>query len=268
MKATFSLAQLNLTISKPEENLKKGLLRIAEASQAGSQVILFPELWTSGYDLKNAAVYAEVNKHILNELQSAAVKYNLWIGGSVLDQREGNFYNAFHFLAPDPAKSLRYDKMHLFRLMDEEKYFSPGAGPLVADLPWGRTGLAICYDLRFPELFRRYALQGVEVILLVSEWPVQRIEHWKTLLRARAIENQYYFIAVNSVGPIGDAVYGGYSAIIDPWGETLIEGSPDQDELLTYPIETNEVSKIRRKIPVFDDRRPDIYGGENLRTPE
>jgi len=268
MKANISLAQLNLTISRPKENFQKGLIRIEEAARSGSQVILLPELWTSGYDLEYCARYAKDNQDILADLQSAAVRYNLWVGGSVIDERDGKFYNSFYLFAPDPVASLRYDKNHLFRLMHEEQWFAPGNGPVIADLPWGKTGLAICYDLRFPELFRLYALQGVEIIFLVSEWPIQRIDHWKTLLRARAIENQFFFAAVNSVGPIGNTMYGGYSAVIGPWGETIIEGTPDQDELLNCQVDLDEVSRVRKRIPVFKDRRPDIYQNDKSGFPQ
>jgi predicted amidohydrolase len=151
-----------------------------------------------------------------------------------------------------------YRKLHLFRLMNEDQWLQPGSAPLALDLPWGNTGIAICYDLRFPELFRRYAVDGAKLIVLSAEWPLERIEHWRALLRARAIENQCYIVACNSAGETGETVFGGHSMIVDPWGKVVIEGG-EAPMLLTAEIELDLVDEVRKRIPVFDDRRTDIY---------
>ena len=151
-----------------------------------------------------------------------------------------------------------YRKIHLFGVMDEDQYLAAGHHLTTAETPWGLTSLAICYDLRFPELFRSYALQGAQLVLLPAEWPHPRLVHWQTLLRARAIENQLYMIAVNRVGSDGKHDYFGRSAIIGPWGDTIIEGG-EQELLMTATIETEAVATIREKIPVFKDRRPELY---------
>jgi predicted amidohydrolase len=142
--------------------------------------------------------------------------------------------------------------------MDEDKYLTAGDEGAIVGLPWGAAGLAVCYDLRFPELFRKYALEGANMVLLPAEWPAPRLAHWRTLLRARAIENQMFVIACNSVGVTEKVQFPGHSAIIDPWGNTIIEGAEDES-LLTAEIDLEEVDKFRNKIPVFDDRRPDVY---------
>ena len=129
---------------------------------------------------------------------------------------------------------------------------------MVVDSPWGKIGLAICYDLRFPEIFRTCAVEGAELILLVAEWPRQRIEHWKILLQARAIENQCFIAAVNKSGTSMGAALGGNSALINPMGEFLTLGG-ENEELLQATFDLDEVSKIRDWMPVFDDRRPGAY---------
>lgn len=129
---------------------------------------------------------------------------------------------------------------------------------MVVDSSWGKIGLAICYDLRFPEIFRSCAVKGAQLILLVAEWPSHRIEHWKTLLQARAIENQCYIAAVNKVGTSQGAALGGNSAVVNPMGEFLTLGGENQ-ELLQADLDLDEVSKIREWMPVFDDRRPGVY---------
>jgi predicted amidohydrolase len=148
--------------------------------------------------------------------------------------------------------------LHLFRLMHEDEWLQAGSSALELDLPWGNTGLAICYDLRFPELFRKYAVDGAKMIVIPAEWPIERVEHWRALLVARAIENQCYIVATNAAGQTGDTVFGGHSMIVDPWGKIVIEGG-DAPMLLTAEIEMDMVDEIRRRIPVFEDRRSDIY---------
>jgi predicted amidohydrolase len=123
---------------------------------------------------------------------------------------------------------------------------------------WGMVGLAICYDLRFPELFRAYALAGTHTVIIPAEWPNPRMAHWQTLLRARAIENQMFIIACNRVGQSGNTTFFGRSCIIDPWGETIVEAG-EQAILLTADIDIDVVDTVRKKIPVFADRRPDLY---------
>ena len=121
-----------------------------------------------------------------------------------------------------------YRKMHLFGLFDEDQYLAPGQSPLVLDLPWGTTGLAICYDLRFPEIFRRYAIkENAKMVIISAEWPLARLAHWRALLIARAIENQCFIVACNAAGEAGDTVMAGHSMIIDPWGQIVVEaGEP------------------------------------------
>jgi predicted amidohydrolase len=118
--------------------------------------------------------------------------------------------------------------------------------------------LSICYDLRFPEMFRVYAAAGAKLILMVAEWPETRIEHWRTLLLSRAIENQVYIAAVNKVGRSQGADLGGRSVIVDPWGERLVEGGTEE-ALLTARIDLALVGQVREKIPVLKDRQPDAY---------
>ena len=119
--------------------------------------------------------------------------------------------------------------------------------------------MTICYDLRFPELFRRYALDHARIILVPAEWPHPRREHWRTLLRARAIENQCFIAACNRVGTTGANTFFGASAVIDPWGEALMEGG-EAAMLLTVTVDLGLVDTVRQRIPVFADRRADLYG--------
>ncbi len=260
MNLTISLAQIAIQLGQPQQNLELARAQIAEAARRGAQIILLPELWTTGYDLSNAHPLAQANAALLPELARLARQYSVYIGGSLLLEREGKVYNTFVFQSPTEDAPVLYSKIHLFRLMEEERWLAPGDHLQEATAPWGKAGLAICYDLRFPEMFRRYALSGAGLILISAEWPMPRVYHWQTLLRARAIENQCFVAATNCVGPVGKEVFGGRSAIISPWGEVLCEGSADQSELLTFTIDLEKVSEARQRIPILQDRRPDLYG--------
>ncbi len=193
-------------------------------------------------------------------MRGLAKEHHIGLGGSLLERRGDQAFNTFVLFGSDGGILGLYRKIHLFRLMDEEKWLTAGNELVVADAAWGRAGLGICYDLRFPEMFRYYGLRGAELILLPAEWPSRRIQHWSALLRARAIENQVFIAAVNRVGESKGEVFGGRSVLLNPWGETLVEGTEVDEALLTASLDLKEVARVRQHIPVFGDRRADIYG--------
>lgn len=258
MTARLSLAQLNIALGDPEANLHKVQSFAREAASAGSQFLLLPELWSSGYDLENARRHAQANLGILEEIKALAVEYRLSIGGSLLLEEPGGVYNSFVLAGADGLEIARYNKLHLFRLMGEDSYLQPGQQPRQAQTVLGPAGFAVCYDLRFPELFRRYALDGAEIVLLPAEWPARRQEHWNVLLRARAIENQMYVAGVNITGPSGGETFAGGSAVISPWGETLASAGAEES-LIHAEIDSDAVRSARERIPIFRDRRPEMY---------
>jgi omega-amidase len=258
MRLTISLAQIDIALGRPEENLGKVEGMIDEASRRGSQIVLLPELWSTGYDLERAEEHARTTERLLARLTDLARERPLFIIGSLLSAKEGRFYNRATILSPKGVLVGQYDKIHLFRLMEEEKYLAPGNETPVFDFPWGKGAVAICYDLRFPELFRRYALGGAEVVFLPAEWPHPRLEAWRILLRARAIENQFFMVGCNRVGESKGQVFFGRSSIYDPWGEPVLEGG-EEERLLTAEIDLDVVDEARQEIPIFEDRREELY---------
>jgi len=258
-KLILSLAQIDVAWGRPDVNLSKAAEWIAEARRRGSDLIVFPELWTTGYDLANADKYAStIGQGTFERLAQLAGQHRIYISGSIL-RRQGNaIYNCAPLFSPNGNLLGDYDKIHLFRLMDEDRYLAPGQRTPVFDLPWGRCALSICYDLRFPELFRKYALAGAELILIPAEWPYPRLEHWCTLLRARAIENQCFIAACNRVGEGGGAQFFGRSAVIDPWGHCLVEAG-EEEIMLTVSLDFQVIQDVRQRLTVFQDRRPDVY---------
>ena len=255
-----ALAQTQIELGSIETNLEKTCTVVAEASQQGATLIVFPELWLHGYDLHRYEVYSASLTRFKTRLQELSTKYDIHIFGSVLSSLDGKSKNSILYAAPNTQSELIYDKIHLFRLMHEDRWLSPGNHVSIQDMPWGMTGLAICYDLRFPELHRQFFSSDAVMCIIPAEWPQKRIDHWQTLLRARAIENQMFYLGCNSVGQTGKELFGGYSAVISPWGKTLIEGSSDHEGLLVTDINLDEVNTVRASMSIKTDRRPDIYG--------
>jgi omega-amidase len=260
MQLTIGLAQMDVILGQPEENLATVARLAAEAAARGVQWLVLPELWSTGYDLERAEAHATAtNAGIFAEVGRLAQQHDLYILGSCLARLPGGGVgNTAVFHTPSGDSLGQYSKIHLFQLMDEHHYLTAGEELTLIEWPWGQAGLSICYDLRFPELFRAYALAGANLIVVPAEWPKPRLAHWRTLLRARAIENQLYIVACNRVGTSKETTFFGHSTIIDPWGETIIEGGETAD-LFTATIDLDLVEQVRAKIPVFVDRRPLLY---------
>ena len=261
---TISLLQIDCLLGDPAANFAQVEPLLAGAAQQGSNLVLLPELWSTAYALDRAAELAAPLAQTsgddgwFGQVAKLAKRYGVWVGGSLLEERDGRQYNCFALYRADGTLAGAYRKVHLFRLMQEEQYLAAGEEAVTVATPWGLVGLAICYDLRFPELFRRYALAGARLMLVPAEWPHPRQAHWRTLLRARAIENQCFVAACNRIGETGTNRFFGGSSIIDPWGETLIEGG-EAAMSLTATIDMALVPQVRARIPVFADRRPEIY---------
>ena len=151
-----------------------------------------------------------------------------------------------------------YSKLHLFKLMDEHLYLAAGKEKGLFSLDDHKFAGLICYDIRFPEWVRAHALHGVEAMFIVAEWPIQRLEHWRALLIARAIENQCFVIACNRAGSDPNNKFAGHSMVIGPWGDVIAEGG-EGEEILLAEIDLDEVKEARGKIPIFADRRPELY---------
>lgn len=261
MQLTVSLGQIDVTLGESETNLARVRAFAAEAARRGSDLVVFPELWSTGYDLTRAAHHATpVDAGVFAAVAAVAREHQIHIVGSCLAALpDGGVGNTLVFYDTEGRPLAVYSKLHLFRLMDEDQYLTAGGDPVLAQTPWGPMGLAICYDLRFPELFRAYALAEAAAVIVPAEWPHPRLSHWRTLLRARAIENQMFVIACNRVGTSTDTTFCGHSCIIDPWGETVVEGG-EAEMLLTAEIDLARVATVRAQIPVFRDRRPEAYG--------
>jgi predicted amidohydrolase len=222
---------------------------------------MLPELWPTGYDLDRAEAYAApLGAGPFSFMAELAKEFQIHLVGTVLELNpDGRPFNTAALYGPDGGLAGVYRKAHLIPLMGEVEHMTPGGDLPVFDLPWGRTALAICYDLRFPEMWRVYVQAGARLILIPSEWPVPRIGHWRLLLRARAVENQLFVAGCNRAGVGADGEFGGHSAAIDPWGRVLVDGGAAPG-LYVATLDLDEVSRMRQQLPFLEDRRADLYG--------
>ena len=254
---TITLVQMNVSLGCPEKNLHR-VEKLLEPVRETPDIILLPELWSSGYDYDHFAQLAATTPVMLKQMAEIAKAKGSYIGGSLVEADNGNFYNTFFLIDPKGNRLAAYRKIHLFSLMEEELHFSPGQKPCLIEICGRPVGLMTCYDIRFPELSRTLALQGAQLLLICAQWPRPRTAHWRTLLKARAIENQLFVAACNRIGQGSEHRYPGSSTIIDPWGETVLR-APQRQGAFSATLNFAKVNEVRQTIACFDDRRPEIY---------
>lgn len=250
-KLEFGDVDANFNIIK--EELNKSL-------NDNPDVIVLPEMWNTSFFPDNVKELADIDgKRSRKFLSNFAKENNVNIvGGSIANLVGDKLFNTSLIFNRKGVEIASYDKVHSFSPSGEHKIFTPGDKVVTFELDGVKCGVAICYDVRFVEWIRMYALSGIEVLFLPAAWPDTRNVHWDTLNRARAIENQFFVVCVNSTGEAGPLTFGGHSAIIDPFGEYII--SPDdKDEIKTAEIDLSVIKGIRESINVFRDRRENLY---------
>lgn len=257
-----SLIQMDISLGRPDDNFAKLSLLLDKAINDVEKpdVILFPEMWNTGYSLEQINELADENgERTKRFIAEFCRKHQVHIiAGSIAQKQGTEVRNTIYVFNRDGEITADYSKIHLFRLMDEEKYLVCGNQIGHMEIEGNPAGVMICYDIRFPELARTMALNGAKVMFVPAEWPHPRMHHWRTLLMARAIENQMFVVACNRVGVSGTTEFFGHSLVIDPWGEIIAEGG-EEEQIIFATIDLDEVDRVRKKIPVFEDRRPHIY---------
>lgn len=261
----LAIAQYSVVQGSPQENLRRIQAFAAKASAAQARLLVLPEMCTTGFSWsQNRATLAAASQH-LKQVAAFAAQYQLAICGSFLEQTEaGNAANTFYFINSSGAIEAKYRKVHLFTVFGEDRQCEAGTKIVTAKTEIGPIGCSICYDLRFPELFRRCALAGARIQILPAAFPHPRLAHWQTLIRARAIENQCYFIAANQCGHeahsdgVGGVQYFGHSMVVDPWGEVVVEAGEDAG-LNFAELDLTRIDLCRDRLPALRDRRPDCY---------
>ena len=243
----IGLLQLAVTHRAPDQNRARAETELARAARQSAQVVLLPELWVTGYDFPASLRWATgLDEGPFAWMAAWARTFGIWVGGSHLERTPDGVYNTFALYSPTGLAGV-YRKRHLFGPLAEPRWLRAGREPALVPTPWGPVGLAICYDLRFPELFRWYARAGAWAVWLIAAWPQRRLAHWRALLQARAIENQYFVVGLNRVGMDVPAVFGGESRIVDPWGETLARGPIAQPARWVHELTPARVLEARRE---------------------
>lgn len=234
-----------------DKNLQNITLRLSAGVREKTDLIVLPEMFNTGFSMNAEALAEEMTGKTMQWLKTTAANYDCVVAGSLIIKEDKKYYNRMIWMLPNGNYEY-YDKHHLFGLGDEDKNFTAGQKPLIVELKGWKIRLAVCYDLRFPVWLRNKNAE-YDMLLLIASWPDKRSSHWRTLIHARAIENQSYVVAVNRVGHDGNQVYhSGHSMCIDPYGNTVYY-KPEDEDLYTFSINHPDLEKIRRQFPFLED---------------
>lgn len=236
------------------ENIDKNLQNIAlrlSSIREKTDLIILPEMFNTGFTM-NAELLAEtMNGKTIQWMEQIAKKYDCVITGSLIITEDDKFYNRLIWMMPDGTFK-HYDKRHLFALSNEHHTYTAGTERLIVELNGWKICPVICYDLRFPVWLRNNDA-AYDMLLIVANWPEKRALHWRTLIPARAVENQSYVIGVNRVGHDGNEVYhSGDSTCISANGD-VIYYKRDEEDVYTFTINPAELIKLRRALPFLED---------------
>jgi omega-amidase len=258
-----AVAQISCSLGDPEANLLKVRDFSRRAKEVGAELIVFPEMTDTGYSMpviqKHAAPWTS---GFVPGLQEIAKDLSIAIISGVSEQDGSCIYNAQVLVDSDGNTAAKYRKTHLYAVapVEEQTCFAPGDTFATFALGGVHFGFSICYDLRFPEMYRKLVTaHDVEAFVISSAWPFPRVEHFRTLAAARAIENQAYVIASNRVGKDDDLWFCGSSAIIDPRGVVIAAASADREELIHADLSEELVHSVRRRVESLAHRRPELY---------
>jgi len=256
------IAQRDIKIGDREGNYSriKDMLEHNWVVSDTETAVILPEIWDVGYVIDAPGFYGDPDAmEAAGFLGSLAQKYGCWFaGGSVLAVTDEGAFNRAMAVNANGEYISCYDKAHLIPIMDEDKYLQAGNKRNHFMIGEVHASMALCYDLRFCEWIRLYAAEGTEVLFISAEWPAARIDHWRTLIQARAIENMMYVIGCNRVGTSNGTLFGGHSIAVDPWGKILYEAGEDED-FAFVEFETEKVKKARDFLQVLASRRPELY---------
>jgi len=254
----IALVQLRCESSEPLASRVERAHELVREAAGRAEFVVLPELWHSGaFDLAGARAAAEpIDGPLITGLRTLAAELGIWLhGGSFTEVDHHDHYNTSVLIDPRGELVVTYRKIHLFGFADGERtLMSSGDELVVVDTPLGPTGLATCYDLRFPELFRALTEGGATCFVVTSGWPASRIEHWDVLTRARAIEDQCWLIACNEVGEQPGVSLGGHSIVVDPRGVVIAQAG-DGEEILYAEIDPAEPERWRAAFPALADIR-------------
>lgn len=259
---TFTLIQTNLHWENKEANLQMFEQKIA-AIKEKTQVVVLPEMFPTGFSMKPQQFAENMEGPTVQWMKKVAAEKRIALTGSMIIEEEGHYYNRLIWMLPNGNYGI-YNKRHLFGFAGEDQYYTPGTQRLIASANGWKINLMVCYDLRFPVWSRQTSpLHSAEkgpggeveydILVYVANWPERRNHAWKTLLQARAIENQCYVIGVNRIGNDGNNIYhSGDSMVVNALGEVLYHKAHEED-IFTITLEKEHLLQIREKMPFLKD---------------
>ncbi len=270
---TVSAIQITAEDGEKQATVEKMLGFLDVAGRRGSELVVLPEVWT-GLGFSSDEAYLEIAEPIPGPttglVAEKAREYGMYVVGSMYEQDGNQYYNSSPLIGPDGEIIGKYWKTHLFDAPDrpdiksgirESDHVRAGTELPVYQTDPAKIGVSVCSDLRFPEVYRELALKGAEVIVCASAFLSPRFDHWEFFLRARATENQCWVVASGQYGvePKSGIAFVGRSMVIDPWG-TVVATASDDEGVITTEIDLNFADEVKRRYPLMDQRRPDLYG--------
>ncbi|MCH9677356.1 MAG: hypothetical protein K0U42_10725 [Actinomycetia bacterium] len=255
MSVRVSVLQIDSSTVESISDRVDRVLGLIDQHAPGCDFMVLPELWNVGaFDLEASRQHAQtIDGKLPTVLAQKAFQHGIWLhGGSFCEQDGTDLYNTSVLYNAQGELAAYYRKVHVFTYAREQDTMTAGKDYILVDTPLGLTGLATCYDARFPEMFREMRVAGAQAFVIPSGWPVPRIAQWDALLPARAVENQTWVIACNQVGTQGKHVLGGRSAIIDPLGNLLAQGG-EHEEVLSANIDVEVAEQWRLEFPAIND---------------
>jgi predicted amidohydrolase len=263
---TFTLIQTSLHWEDKAANLQMLEEKINSITEK-TQVVVLPEMFSTGFSMKPELLAETMDGETISWMKRLAAAKKVILTGSVIIQENGSYYNRFVWMQPNGEFGY-YNKRHLFAFAQEDKHYSPGTERFIASANGLKVLLMVCYDLRFPVWARQISpltpqqkredvdtkdVFEYDILIYVANWPERRSTAWKTLLQARAIENQCYVIGVNRVGDDGNAIYhSGDSMVVSPLGEVLYHKADDED-IFTITLKKEDLDDVRRKFQFWRD---------------
>jgi predicted amidohydrolase len=258
----IALAQIRSWPGEVTRNTRTIVKRIRDAATLECDAVVLPEMSDTGYHMPTIVKTASSwEGGVYAEVAGVAAEVKLTVIAGLSERVGSDVYNSLALIGADGRLIAKYRKAHLITAepICEQNYIRPGDQITLCDVSGFSVGLLTCYDIRFPELARRLALSGAEILVVPAAWPLLRLKHWETINACRAIENQVYVAAVNRVGDDQGLVFGGSSMLLDPYGTILTSASEIDDTLLTGEISKEHLAEIRGRMKVYQDRREELY---------
>lgn len=260
---TVSLIQTNLHWENKAANLamlEEKIMGIKEKTE----LVILPEMFSTGFSMRPEILAETMDGETIQWMKRVAAARKIILTGSVIIKEEGHYYNRLVWMLPNGQYGV-YDKRHLFAYAGEDQHYTAGAKRLIASVKGWKINLLICYDLRFPVWARQQSQPEspeYDLLVYVANWPERRIHAWKTLLQARAIENQSFVIGVNRVGKDGNEIYHtGDSMVVDVMGEVLYQ-KKDEEDIYTITLQKEPLETVREKLPFLKDADGFMITGE------